>query len=116
MTAEGLFLEALMGVPPPPAKSSDENDEEDEKKKMEEVRNGLPGGQMSGNLATREEQLEATKVENFDWEKAWRAKNQVSKFRSGQGFGQRRPFRGRGSSSSHSRDRRRPARRPARNG
>lgn len=114
MTAEGFFLEALVGVQPPPVSDVKDDSKPEPPPPLDEV-----GGQKEreeGMMMTQEEQLKA-QGKDFDWEQIWRQKNQVSKFRSGQGYGQSQGGRkGRRSSSSRSRGRRRAPARNARRG
>jgi hypothetical protein len=108
LTSEGVFLEALQGVPVPPAAASSSAGDEgvDEKDKKDDDRKD---GRLDGKSA-KKAQMEAAEQENFDWEKVWRTKSQVSKWKNNQ----RKPSnwqRGhspvRGRSSSPSGDRRR---------
>lgn len=103
ITAEGVFLEALQGAPEPPAKPSKGDGEESKGEDKDKKQNGPKDAKSK--MADLQAQMK-----DFDWEKAWRQRAQVSKWRSTQ---RRAPTWQRGhspvggASSSRSRGRRR---------
>lgn len=116
MNAEGIFLEAAPSVPSKSKNPDDASSDEDgrKKQKQDKDKDAIDDKKPFDSKSAKMAQLEAQQHEDFDWEKVWRNKSQVAKWKNNQRRSSNwqrghSPLRGRSPSSSQSRyrDRRR---------